>query len=150
MINDASKRVIPFRPNDAKQVGTDCIYLDTITWLNGGNISLGDRVAFNSGCWVNGYGGLTIGSDTGIGPGTMIHTANHVTADIDAPFIDQGWESKPVMIGENVWIGMGVIILPGVTIGDGAFIGAGAVVTKDIEAWGVAVGNPAKVIKKRK
>lgn len=59
MITDSSKRVIPFRPNDTKRVGQDCFYLDDITWLNGANIELGDRVKFNSGCWVNGYGGLS-------------------------------------------------------------------------------------------
>lgn len=58
MITDSSKRVIPFRASDAKTVGQDCFYLDEITWLNAWNIEMGDRVKFNSGCWVNGFGGL--------------------------------------------------------------------------------------------
>jgi len=149
MITDTSKRVIPFRSGDAKRVGEGCMYLDQIVWLNGANIEMGDNVRFNFGCWVNGYGGLTIGNDVGVGPGTMIHTANHLSGDHDRATIDQGWESRPVTIGDNVWIGMGVRILPGVTIGDGAIIGAGSVVTKDLPPMSVNVGLPATTIKTR-
>jgi acetyltransferase-like isoleucine patch superfamily enzyme len=56
MITERSKRVIPFRPHDAKRVGEGCFYLDQIVWLNGDAIELGDRVGFNYGCYVNGYG----------------------------------------------------------------------------------------------
>lgn len=149
MITDSSKRVIAFRPNDAKRVGQDCFYLDEITWLNSASIELGDRVKFNSGCWVNGFGGLTIEDDANIGPRTLIHTANHLTGDRDTPIAHQGWDSKPVRIGRDAWIGMGCIILPGVSIGEGAIVGAGSLVTKDVPPFGVAVGSPAKVIKYR-
>lgn len=149
MITDTSKRVIPFRPHDARRVGEGCFYIDQIVWLNGNEIEMGDKVGFNVGCFVNGFGGLRIGDGTIIGPGTMIHTANHET-DPGRPIPEQGWENRPVTIGAGVWVGMGVCILPGVTIGDGAIVGAGAVVTKDVEPWGVAVGNPAKVIKNRR
>ena len=67
MITDRSKRVIPFRAHDAKRVGDGCFYLDLIVWLNGDRIELGDRVGFNYGCYVNGYGGLRIGDRTIIG-----------------------------------------------------------------------------------
>ncbi len=149
MITDSSKRVIPFRPNDAKRVGQGCFYLDDITWLNGANIELGDRVKFNSGCWVNGYGGLVIEDDANVGPRTLIHTANHITSDRDTPIAFQGWDSKPVRIGRDAWVGMGCIILPGVSIGEGAIVGAGALVTKDVPPFAVAVGSPAQVIKYR-
>ena len=59
-------------------------------------------------------------------------------------------DDPPVLIGSDVWIGANVIILSGAKIGDGAVIGAGSVVTKDIDPYSVAVGNPAKVIKNRK
>ena len=150
MINDMSKRIIPFRQHDAKRVGEGCFYLDTIVWLNGQNIEMGNQVKFNYGCWVNGFGGLVIGDETGIGPGAMIHTANHITSDLDAPIADQGWESRPVRIGYNCWIAMGVMVLPGVTIGDGCIVGAGAVVVKDLEPYTVCVGNPARPIKSRR
>ena len=149
MINAQSKRVIPFRPHDAKRVGTGCYYLDLIVWLNGEFIELGDDIGFNYGVYVNGFGGLTVGDRTMFGPNSMIHTANHET-DPNKPLQEQGHIKAPVTIGTEVWIAMGVIILPGVTIGDGVIVGAGSVVTKDLPAWTLAVGNPCKVIKQRK
>ena len=106
MITERSKRVIPFRPHDAKRIGDGCFYLDQIVWLNGGEIELGDGVGFNYGCYVNGYGGLRIGDRSIIGPYSMIHTANH-EMDPGLPIVDQGWTKQPVKIGSDCWIGMG-------------------------------------------
>lgn len=151
MINDGSKRPIPFRPGDARRIGEGCFYLDRIVWLNGANIELGDRVGFNYGCYVNGFSGLVIGDDVSVGPYTMIHTADHETGDVDRPINQQGWrDSPPVHIGSDCWIGMGVSVLAGVQIGEGCVIGAGAVVTKDLRPYSVAVGNPAQVVKSRR
>ncbi|MGH2705915.1 MAG: acyltransferase [Actinomycetota bacterium] len=150
MITEASKRIIPFRPGDAARVGEGCFYLDQIVWLNGNKIELGDRVGFNYGCYVNGYGGLTVGSDTIVGPYTMIHTANHWMDDHARPIHEQGWKARPVEIGPGCWIGMGVCILPGVTLGEGCVVGAGSVVTTDLGAFSIAVGNPAQVIRDRR
>lgn len=151
MITERSKRVIPFRPHDAKRVGEGCFYLDHIVWLNGDQIELGDHVAFNYGCFVNGFGGLLIAGGAEFGPYTMIHTANHVMDDPDRPVTQQGWKvDRPVEIGANCWIGMGVCILPGVRIGAGCVVGAGSVVVKDLDAYSVAVGNPARVIRSRR
>ena len=149
MINERSKRVIPFRPHDAKRIGTGCYYLDVIVWLNGDRIEMGDGVGFNYGCYVNGFGGLTIGDDAMFGPYTMIHTANHNYDDRSRPVTEQGWTEQPVEIGPRVWIGMGVCILPGVTVGEGAIVGAGSVVAKDVEPYTIAVGNPARLVKTR-
>src|SRR5918911_1669825 len=68
LITDVGKSVIPFRPRDAKRVGEGCFYLDLIVWLSGDRIEMGDRVGFNYGCYVNGYGGLTIGDRSIFGP----------------------------------------------------------------------------------
>jgi len=141
---------VPFREEDAKRVGEGSFYLDEIVWLNGEHIELGVKVGFNSGCYVNGFGGLVIGDDTIIGPGTMIHTANHEMGDLDSPIVGQGWKAAPVHSGSGCWIGMGVCILPGVRLGDGCVIGAGAVVVNDVEDFGIAVGNPAKVVRNRR
>jgi maltose O-acetyltransferase len=149
MITERSKSVIPFRPGDAKRVGEGCFYLDLIVWLNGDRVEMGERVAFNYGCYVNGFGGLTIGDRTFFGPYTMIHTANH-EMDLASPIPDQGWQAKPVRVGADCWIGMGSIILPGVTIGEGCVIGAGSVVAKDLPDFAIAVGNPAKAIRNRR
>jgi acetyltransferase-like isoleucine patch superfamily enzyme len=149
MINDLSKRVIPFRERDAKRVGAGCFYLDQIVWLNGDRIEMGDRVGFNFGCFVNGFGGLRIGDRTIIGPLSLIHTANHET-DPSLPIVDQGWIERPVEIGADCWIGGSVCVLPGVRIGEGCVIGAGSVVAKDVEPWSLAVGNPARVVRSRR
>jgi maltose O-acetyltransferase len=149
IITERTKRAIPFKPQDAKQVGEGCFYMDQIVWLNGENIEMGESVGFNYGCYVNGYGGLVIGDGTIFGPHTMIHTANH-RMDPDRPIPEQGWEESPVHIGAQCWIGMGVCILPGVSIGEGCVVGAGSVVTDDLEPYTVAVGNPAKAVKSRR
>jgi maltose O-acetyltransferase len=112
---------------------------------------MGDHVAFNYGCYVNGYGGLLIADGAEFGPYTMIHTANHKMDDPDRPVTQQGWEvDRPVEIGANCWIGMGVCILPSVRVGDGCVVGAGSVVVKDLEPYSIAVGNPARVIRSRR
>ena len=72
----------------------------------------------------------------------MIDNAYH---DLDDHSITP--PSRPIIVGDNVWIGTRAIILPGVTIGDGAVIGAGAVVTKDVPARSVAAGNPARILR---
>jgi len=149
MITDQSKSVIPFRPRDARRVGEGCFYLDMIVWLNGDRVELGDGVGFNFGCYVNGFGGLVIGDRSIFGPYTMIHTANH-RMEADRPILEQGWEARPTEIGPDCWVGMGVCILPGVTIGEGVVLGAGSVVTKDLEPWSIAVGNPARPIGSRR
>jgi acetyltransferase-like isoleucine patch superfamily enzyme len=151
MITERSKRVIPFRPHDAKRVGEGCFYLDHIVWLNGDRIEMGDRVAFNYGCFVNGYGGLHIADGAEFGPYTMVHTANHKMDDPARPVTEQGWDViRAVEIGANCWIGMGVCILPAVRIGDGCVVGAGSVVANDLEPYTIAVGNPARAIKSRR
>jgi maltose O-acetyltransferase len=147
MINETSKRIISFQPRDAARVGEGCFYMDLIVWLNGHHIEMGDGVRFNYGCYVNGFGGLSIGDRTGFGPYVMLHTANHVTADRSRPMYEQGWENRPVTIGADCWIGMGACILPGVTIGDRVTVGAGSVVTHDLPNNCLAVGNPARPIR---
>ena len=83
-----------------------------------------------------------------MGQEVIIYTTRHNDNRIDIPMMEQGMGNVlPVKIGDDVWIGGRVIILPGVTIGNGCIIGAGAVVTKDIPPYSVAVGVPAKVVK---
>lgn len=97
------------------------------------------------------YGRVKIGDHVMMGPECYIYSYNHNTQRTDIPMDQQGiGEERPVEIGNDVWIGSRVTILPGVHIGDGAIIGASAVVTKDVPNYAVVGGNPAKVIKYRK
>lgn len=113
------------------------------------NTTIGDHSGVGFGCEIP--NGVTLGSHVMMGPDVLIFTQNHQTADTEIPMREQGMAPlKPVVIGDDVWIGARVCILPGVTIGQGAVIGACAVVSKDVPAYSVAVGNPARVVKKRK
>lgn len=110
------------------------------------------RVGDNSGLGINCkiQGTVQIGDNVMMGPDVLIYTTNHEFGNKNIPMQLQGYQAeRPVSIGNDVWIGSRVIILPGVHIGDGCVIGAGAVVTKDIPANCVCVGNPAKVVKER-
>ncbi len=112
-------------------------------------VELGD----NSGIGINASigGKCIIGNDVMMGPECIVYTQNHKVDDITTTMRGQGFsEEKPVYIGDDVWIGGRVIILPGVHIGSHSIIGAGSVVTKDIPEWSVAAGNPAVVKKSRK
>lgn len=110
----------------------------------GKNISIGKRVFINSGCKFQDQGGITIGNDVLIGHNCVIATLNHLfDPERRADMIP-----SPVEIGDKVWIGANVTILPGVKIGEGAIIAAGAVVTKNVEALTVVGGVPAKLIKR--
>lgn len=111
----------------------------------GYNIHCGENVYFNVNCVVLDTMKISIGSNVLFGPGAQIYAASH---PLDATTRKTLEMSKPVTIGNDCWIGGGAIICPGVTIGNGCVIGAGAVVTKDIPDYSLAVGNPAKVIKK--
>ena len=111
----------------------------------GKQISVGKRFFANFHFTVLDEAPVTIGDDCFIGPNVSIYTACHSTDPVERN-TRQEW-AEPVTIGNNVWIGGSVTILPGVTIGDNVTIGAGSVVTKDIPSGTVAVGNPCRVIK---
>lgn len=112
-------------------------------------ISIGENTHVTNRCVIDGRGGLTIGSDVLIGYESIIMTVMHRFEDPNTPIRLQGSLKEPVVIGNDVWLGARVIVLPGVTIGDGAVVAAGAVVTRDVPPFSVAAGMPAKVIKSR-
>ena len=119
-------------------------------------ISIGDNVVIRPGTFLfadptDGGGSIIIEDKVSIGPGVHFYTNNHEFSDASQAIYDQGYptptENDSIILKKGCWIGAAVIILPGVTIGENAVIGAGSVVTKNIPAYTVAVGNPAKVIK---
>ena len=111
----------------------------------GKQISVGKRFFANFNFTVLDEAQVTIGDDCFIGPNVSIYTACHSTDPVERNSRRE-W-AEPVTIGDNVWIGGSVTILPGVNIGDNVTIGAGSVVTKDIPSNSIAVGNPCKVMK---
>ena len=112
----------------------------------GKQIRVGKRFFANFNLTILDEASVTIGDDCFIGPNVSIYTACHSTDPVERN-TRREW-AEPVTIGDNVWIGGSVTILPGVTIGSNVTIGAGSVVTRDIPDNVVAVGNPCKVIKK--
>lgn len=117
-------------------------------------LRIGRDVQLNDAVHIGAIEYVEIGAHTLIASRVFISDHNHGNYDVsnlkcypDVPPIDRPLVSKPVKIGCNVWIGEQVCILPGVTIGDGAIVGAGSIVTKDVPARSIVVGNPAKVIR---
>lgn len=113
----------------------------------GYNIIAGDNLYINHNCTVLDCATVTFGNNVMIAPNVGIFTAGH-PLDPKLRHKDLLEFAYPITVGNNVWIGANVIILPGVSIGDNSVIGAGSVVTKDIPENSVAIGNPCKVIKK--
>lgn len=117
-------------------------------------ISIGNRVVIRPGSMLFGEAhnletSITIEDNVMMGSGIHIYVHNHRFDRTDIPLIDQGfYDAKPVVLKSGCWIGANVIILPGVTVGENSVIGAGSVVSRSIPAGVVAVGNPAKVIKR--
>lgn len=109
----------------------------------GKNIRVGKNVFINHACTFMDRGGITLGDNVFIAPKVCLITENHCVE----PSRRRTLVSKPIAIGNNVWIGAGAIVLPGVTIGDNSVVGAGSVVTKSLPANAVAAGNPAKIIR---
>jgi len=115
-----------------------------------GPISLGNEVAINHGCSLDGgRAGITIGSQTRIANNVTIYAFNHGMSP-NAPIYEQPVTSKGIVIGQDVWIGAQAGIVDGVCIGDHAIIGMGCIVTKDIPPYSIVAGNPAKVIGDRR
>lgn len=113
---------------------------------HGDGIKLGENVFINANCTFLDGGFIIIGDNTMLGPNVQIYTPHHPMDYVQRR--DNKEYAYPVVIEEDCWIGGGTIICPGVTIGARSVVGAGSVVTKDIPADCVAVGNPARVIKK--
>ncbi len=115
-------------------------------WCDYGyNIELGENFYANHNLMILDGAKVTFGDNVFIAPDCGFHTAGH---PIDAERRNKGLEyAYPIRVGDNVWIGAGVQVLPGVTIGNHVVIGAGSVVTKDIPDHVIAVGNPCKVLR---
>ncbi len=132
------------------EIGADVeIQQGVILQAYGGSIVIGNCCSLNPYSILYGHGGLTIGNNVRIAARVTIVPFNHRFSDPDIPIKRQGETRRGIVIGNDVWIGTGAIVLDGIHIADGCVIGAGAVVTKNTERNGVYVGSPARLIRCR-
>ncbi len=116
------------------------------------NVIIGNGCYFNHNTVITGGHGdakVIIGDNVQTGPNVGFFAANHNYENPDIPIKEQGYYEADIIVEDDVWIGANSIVTAGVRIGEGAVIGAGSVVTKDIPAFSIAAGCPAKVLKKR-
>lgn len=164
-------RRLAVRHSGVSVAGSSFIHPDARIHPRGGQLTIGARSAIAPGacvqgevsigedCTVQAYsmvlgvpgtGPVTIGDGVRIAPHTMIFAVDHIFSDTESPIFTQGVKATPITIEDDVWIAGKVMITPGVRVGHGSVIAAGAVVTKDVPAYSVVAGVPARVIKNRK
>ncbi|KAA0893602.1 acyltransferase [Oryzomonas rubra] len=157
----------PIREKKYLRIGDDCMINGNFVFESeGGEVSIGDRVYLGGGTVIC-RSKIEFGNDIFVAWGGYLYDHDSHSLDYRQRHLDMSrqledyrngknfilskdWSvvnSKPIVIQDNVWIGMHCIILKGVTIGEGAIIGAGSVVTRDVEPWTVVAGNPAKLVK---
>lgn len=131
-----------------KNIGKNVIIKNRCYFGDGSRLSVGDRSQLGQNARL--LGTITIGDDVIMGPDVIIMATSHEYRRADIPINQQGEApEREVRIGNDVWIGTRVIILPGVEIGDHSIVGAGAVVTKSFPPYSVIGGNPARLLKRR-
>jgi maltose O-acetyltransferase len=131
-----------------KSFGKNITLESGVFFGDGRDIEIGNNAQINEECWIR---NCKIGDDVMIAPYVMILNYGHNIDDTSVPMISQGVKYYEATVIENdVWIGARAVILPGVKIGRGSVIGAGSVVTKDVDAFSIVGGNPAKLIRSRK
>lgn len=139
-----------FHPENI-EIGNN-VYIGHDTILKGyynSVLKIGSNTWIGQQCFIHGAGGVIIGNSVGIGPMVKIHGAKHQELGTDIPILFSKLEYLPIEIHDECNIGIGSVIMCGVIIGKGSKIGANAVVNKSIPEYSIAVGVPAKVIKKR-
>lgn len=159
-----------FRRSYFKKIGKNVVFEKGVFVFHPENISLGNNVYIGHNAIIKGYykneliigdncwigqnaflhsgGGIEIEDEVGIGPGTIILSSQHSVNTLKKSILTSSLIFKKVKIKSGCDIGVGAIILPGVTIGKNSVVGAGAVVTRDVAAFSVVVGNPAKLLRK--
>jgi acetyltransferase-like isoleucine patch superfamily enzyme len=129
-----------------KRIGRDCLIDYDVYVRYPFKVSIGNHTTINRGCrlyssFMVKEAEIIIGNNVALAPHVMFFAAGH-----DHRTIDLKDTAATIRIGDYVWIGGGSYILQGVTVGEGAIIGAGSIVTRDVPAWTIALGNPAKVV----
>ncbi|MCH8251174.1 MAG: acyltransferase [Planctomycetes bacterium] len=109
------------------------------------NVEIGDDVYIATGCWIQGYGGVSLGNEVMLGPYTVLASNNHMKKNGSYRF--GGHEPAPIALGRGAWTGAHVVIAAGVRVGKGAAVAAGAVVTRDVPDDALVGGVPARIIR---
>ena len=112
-------------------------------------LTCGRQVSIGRGCQLTCTEGITLGDDVLLGPGVLLVSNNHEWTDPDRHIRDQGLRGAPIVVGDDVWIGANVVVLPGVTIGEGAVVAAGSIVRDDVDPYTVVAGAPARAVSRR-
>lgn len=129
------------------------VYVGHQTILKGyhdARMVIGDGTWIGQQCFFHAGGGLTIGNDVGVGPGVRILTSEHRLDEVAKPILHSAVRFAAVVVEDDTDIGAGAILMPGVRVGRGAQVGAGAVVTRDVEAYEIVAGVPARRIGSRR
>jgi acetyltransferase-like isoleucine patch superfamily enzyme len=113
------------------------------------NVEIGDNFIMNTGVVIEGQGGVKIGNNVLFGYNVIILSTAHPYNDVNLPMSLQGAILKNVEIGNDVWLGANVVVMPGIKIGDGVVVGANSVVTRNIEPYAIYGGVPARLIRSR-
>lgn len=160
-----------FRLDQFRAIGANCVFEAGALVFHPENISLGNNVYVGHQAILKGYyqnelvigdetwigqqvfmhaaGGIRIGARVGIGPAVKILTSQHREAGREVPVLFSPLEMAPVVIADDADLGIGAIVLPGVKIGAGAIVGAGSIVTRDVPAYAVVAGSPARILRHR-
>jgi len=143
--------VIELRQDTALHFGArNTVYVNCSFRLGQGWIHCGDDVSFGPGVQIyETRAGLTIGHHCLIAAGVLISGVHHRFDRTDIPISRQEAVSAPIVIEDDVWIGMGSVLMPGIRIGTGTVVGAGSIVTRDLPAGVVAFGQPCRVVRQR-
>ncbi|NQV03412.1 MAG: acyltransferase [Bacteroidia bacterium] len=128
-------------------MGDNSTIEDFATINNGvGDIYIGDRTRVGLGCTL--IGPVKIGNDVRMAQNIVMSGLNHKYEDVSLPISEQGVTTNTIVIEDETWLGANCVVLPGVTIGKHCVIGAGSIVRRNVPAYSVAAGNPAKVMKR--
>lgn len=129
------------------ELGIDSTIEDFSAINNGvGDVIIGDRTKIGLSNTI--IGPVTIGNDIRLAQNITLSGLNHNYEDINLPIHEQGVSTSPIVIEDDCWIGANVVVVAGITVGKHSIVAAGSIVTKNIPPYSVAVGNPARVIKK--
>jgi acetyltransferase-like isoleucine patch superfamily enzyme len=132
------------------EVGRGTTFQSGFCVTNPEKVSVGANCTFARNVFITGGGGVRIGDWAGFGPDVKIWSVNHRYTDPDKPYQTQGWDLKPVEIGEDVWLGANVFVMPGVNIGRGAIVSACTVVARSVPPYAIVAGNPGRIVGWRK